>query len=47
MNYDRALARLPQWMMLLGIIGTAVAGWYAGISGAAGFLIGVVAAWLR
>jgi hypothetical protein len=46
-DYDRALARLPQWMILLGIIGTGVAGRYAGISGAAGFLIGVVAAWLN
>jgi hypothetical protein len=46
-NYDRALARLPQWMMLLGIIGAGVAVRYAGISGAAGFLIGVVAAWIN
>jgi hypothetical protein len=46
-NYERALARLPQWMMLLGVVGTGVAVRYAGISGAAGFLIGVVAAWLN
>ena len=46
-DYDRALARLPKWMIVLGFIGTGLAGRYAGISGAAGFLIGVVAAWLN
>lgn len=46
-DYERALARLPNWMALLGVIGTAVAARYAGISGAAGFLIGAMAAWLN
>ena len=47
MNYDRALARLPRWMMVLGIVGAGIAGRYAGFSGAAGFLLGAVAAWLN
>ncbi len=46
-DYDRALARLPQWMILLAIAGTAFAERYAGISGVAGFLTGTVAAWLN
>ena len=46
-DYDRALARLPRWMMLLGIVGAGVADRYAGKSGVAGFLIGVVAAGLN
>ena len=46
-DYERALARLPNWMAVLGIIGTIIAGKYAGIPGAAGFLIGSVAAWLN
>jgi len=46
-DYERALARLPHWMVVLGVIGTGVAARYAGLSGAAGFLIGAVAAWLN
>jgi len=34
-------------MLLLGVIGTALAGRSAGLSGAAGFLIGAAAAWLN
>jgi len=46
-DYDRALARIPKWMIALGFIGTGLAGRYAGISGVAGFLIGALAAWLN
>ncbi len=46
-DYDRALARLPNWMALLGVIGTGLSAHYAGLSGAVGFLIGAVAAWLN
>jgi hypothetical protein len=46
-DYERALARLPNWMLALAVIGIPVAGRHAGLSGAAGFLIGAVAAWLN
>jgi hypothetical protein len=46
-DYERALARLPNWMVVLGVIGTGLAARYAGLSGAAGFLIGATAAWLN
>ena len=46
-DYERALARLPNWMAVLGVIGTGLAARYAGLSGAAGFLLGSVAAWLN
>lgn len=46
-DYERALARLPNWMVVLGVIGTAVAWRHAGLSGAAGFLIGALAAWIN
>jgi hypothetical protein len=45
--YERALGRLPNWMMLLAVIGTAIAARRAGLSGAAGFLLGAMAAWLN
>ena len=35
-DYERALARLPNWMVVLGVIGTGLAARYAGLSGAAG-----------
>jgi hypothetical protein len=34
-------------MLALGVVGTAVAGRYHGISAAAGFLLGAMAAWLN
>ena len=46
-DYERALARLPNWMAVLGVIGTGLAARYAGLSGAAGFLLGSIAAWLN
>lgn len=46
-DYERALARLPNWMAVLGVIGAVIASRYAGVSGAAGFLTGAVAAWVN
>jgi len=46
-DYDRALARLPSWMLVLAVIGTGVAWRNAGASGAAGFLLGAMAAWFN
>jgi hypothetical protein len=46
-DYERALARLPNWMALLGVVGAAFAARYAGLSGAVGFLLGACAAWLN
>jgi hypothetical protein len=46
-DYERALARLPNWMAVLGVIGTALAARYAGLSGAVGFFLGSLAAWLN
>ena len=46
-DYERALARLPNWMAALGLIGTIAAFRQAGASGGAGFLLGVIAAWLN
>jgi hypothetical protein len=46
-GYERALARLPNWMAVLGLIGTVVAFRLTGASGGAGFLLGAMAAWLN
>jgi len=46
-DYERALARLPGWIALLGLVGTVVAARLGGLSGAAGFLAGTAAAWLN
>jgi hypothetical protein len=46
-DYERALSRLPNWMILLAVVGTAIAARRSGLSGAAGFLLGAVAAWLN
>ena len=46
-DYERALARLPKWMLLLAVIGAAVAAQKAGVRGTSGFLLGACAAWLN
>lgn len=46
-DYERALARLPNWMLLLAILGAIYEFRSTGTKGAAGFLIGAVAAWLN
>lgn len=46
-DYERALGRLPKWMFGLSIIGAILGFRYAGLAGAAGFLLGAVAAWFN
>lgn len=46
-DYERALARLPKWMFGLSLIGAIIAFRYAGLTGAAGFLLGAIAAWFN
>ena len=46
-DYERALARLPNWMLLLAVVGVIWEFRTASTKGAAGFLIGAVAAWLN
>ena len=46
-DYNRALSRLPNWMLLLAVIGTAMAASNAGLPAAAGFILGAIAAWLN
>jgi|SRR6185437_5461190 len=46
-DYERALARLPNWMILLAILGAIYEFKSAGTKGAAGFLVGATAAWLN
>jgi hypothetical protein len=46
-DYERALARLPNWMLLLAILGASYEFKSAGPKGAAGFVIGAAAAWLN
>jgi len=47
LDYERALARLPNWMAVLGVAGTGVALYKAGVSGGVGFFLGAMAAWLN
>lgn len=46
-DYERALSRLPKWMIVLGVPGTGLVVRYAGLSGGTGFLLGALAAWLN
>jgi len=46
-DYERALARLPNWMLFLAVIGAGIAGRRAGLAGFAGFAVGATAAWLN
>ena len=46
-DLDRALQRVPLLIAVLGLIGSAVAGRYAGLSGAVAFLIGAIAAFFN
>ena len=47
MDYDRALARVPRWIVALGLIGTAAAGRMGGLRYAAAFLVGAAAAYVN
>jgi hypothetical protein len=46
-EFDRAIARLPLWILSLAAVGTAVAGMWCGIRCAGGFLAGAVAAYFN
>lgn len=44
-EFDEAVARIPRWILLLAVCGTAFAGLRYGLGAAAGYLIGSLAAW--
>ena len=47
MDADRAIARIPRWIVALGLLGTLFAGRTRGASYAGAFLVGAAAAWLN
>ncbi len=46
-EFEAAIARLPRWILLLAVAGTAAAGVFVGIAGAGGFLLGSIAAYFN
>lgn len=42
--FERAIDRLPRWMLGLSVLGTAAAGVFMGLTAAGGFLLGSLAA---
>ena len=46
-DYERALARLPKWMLALALIGAVAAFLMAGLTGVSGFLLGALGAWFN
>ncbi len=46
-DYDRALARVPKWIVALGLLGTTVAGRMGGNAWAGSFFVGSIAAWIN
>jgi hypothetical protein len=46
-DFDRAIARLPKWMLLLAATGTIAASFLSGISAAGGYLMGSLASYLN
>ena len=46
-DFDKAIARLPAWIIALAIFGAAAAGFWCGIACAGGFLVGALAAYLN
>ena len=46
-HFERALARLPQWILMLGVAGTVVSGSFFGLASGGGFLTGSLAAYLN
>ena len=46
-EFERAIARLPRWMLFLAVTGTAAAALLNGISAAGGFLVGSLAAYIN
>jgi hypothetical protein len=47
MDLDRAVARVPKWIGVLGLMGTGLAGILGGLPFALSFMAGAVAAWLN
>lgn len=45
--FTQAIARLPRWILLLAVVGTAGAGFYGGAPVGGGFLLGAVAAFFN
>jgi hypothetical protein len=45
--YERAIARLPKWILVLGLLGTPVAGRYGAWPAAGGFLVGAAAGYFN
>ena len=46
-DYDAAIARVPQWIIGLGLVGTTVAGRMGGTLWAGSFFAGAIAAWIN
>jgi hypothetical protein len=46
-DYDVAIARVPRWIVVLGLAGTGVAGRMGGTLWAVSFILGSIAAWIN
>jgi hypothetical protein len=46
-DFDRAIARVPKWMLALAAVGTGVAGRLGGLAAAGPFLVGAAASWFN
>ncbi len=46
-DLDRAIARIPRWIVILGLLGTLFAGRTRGAPYAGAFLVGAAAAWFN
>jgi hypothetical protein len=46
-DYDVAIARIPRWIAVLGLIGTGIAGRMGGTAWAGSFVLGAIAAWVN
>jgi hypothetical protein len=46
-DYDVAIARVPRWIVVLGLIGAGIAGRMGGMPWAASFILGAIAAWIN
>ena len=46
-DYDIAIARVPRWIVILGLIGTGIAGRMGGVLWAISFILGAIAAWIN
>jgi hypothetical protein len=46
-SFERAIARLPRWILLLAVAGTAIAAVFFGSAAAGGYLAGSIAAWIN